>query len=56
VKSHKGAVVKINDRVLGMLKLCNVQSKETIIVSRAINTLREEWSANIHMITSDNGR
>ena len=55
-KNHKGAIVTINDRASGMLKMSKVPSKESAVVSLAINTLLEEWNPYIHTITSDNGK
>tara|TARA_B110000090_G_C13307275_1_gene418162 strand:+ start:183 stop:1160 length:978 start_codon:yes stop_codon:yes gene_type:complete len=55
-RNHKGAILTINDRASGILKMCKVPSKEAAVVSLAINTLLEEWNPFIHTITSDNGK
>jgi len=55
-KNHKGAILTINDRASGVLKMCKVPSKEAEVVSKAMCILLEEWSPYISTITSDNGR
>ncbi len=53
---HKEAIVTINDRASGVLKMKKVASKESSIVANAINDLLVEWIPYIHTITSDNGK
>jgi len=53
---HKQAIVTINDRASGVLKMKKVASKESHIVASAINDLLVGWTPYIHTITSDNGK
>ena len=55
-KNQKGAMVTINDRASGMLKMKKVETKQASEVADAINALLEEWSPFLHTITSDNGK
>lgn len=55
-KNHKQAIVTLNDRACGMLKMKKIKSKESIVVADAINDLLEEWKPYIHTVTSDNGK
>ena len=55
-KNHNQAIVTINDRVTGMLKMKKVPSKEASVVAAAVIELLEEWLAYLHTITSDNGK
>ncbi len=55
-KNHKQAIVTINDRASGVLKMKKVKSKEAHQVSCVINELLEEWIPYIHTMTSDNGK
>lgn len=55
-KNHKGAILTINDRASGVLKMCKVPTKEAPVVSKAMCKLLEEWSPYLKTITSDNGR
>ena len=55
-KNHKQAIVTINDRTSGVLKMKKVASKESHIVAKAITDLLTEWKPYIHTITSDNGK
>lgn len=55
-KNHKEAIVTINDRASGVLKMKKVASKESDIVANAINDLLADWMPYIHTITSDNGK
>jgi len=55
-KNHKQAIVTINDRTSGALKMKKVASKESNIVAKAITDLLTEWKPYIHTITSDNGK
>lgn len=54
--NHKSAIVTINDRASGVLKMKKVKSKEAIEVTRVINDLLEEWIPYLHTITADNGK
>lgn len=55
-KNHNQAILTINDRASGMLKMKKVSSKESAVVTRAINQLLEDWIPYIHTITADNGK
>lgn len=55
-KDHKGAIVTINDRVTGMLKMKYVSSKQAKLVGNVIINELEEWKPFIKTITSDNGK
>jgi len=55
-KNHKQAILTINDRASGMLKMMKVKSKEANVVAKAINKLLEDWIPYIHTMTSDNGK
>lgn len=55
-KNHKSAILTINDRASGMLKMRKVKSKEAQQVSRAIVCELEDWKPYIKTITADNGK
>ena len=55
-ENHQQAILTINDRPSGMLKMTRVASKEAKVVQTAINNLLEDWMPYIMTITSDNGR
>ena len=55
-KNHNQAILTINDRASGMLKMKKVASKESDVVTTAINGLLEEWIPYINTITADNGK
>jgi len=55
-KDHKGAIVTINDRATGMLKMSLVSSKDAKAVAQVITKELDEWSPFIHTMTADNGR
>jgi len=55
-RNHKEAILTINDRVSGMLKMKKVASKEAVVVTAAINHLLEDWIPYINTITADNGK
>jgi IS30 family transposase len=55
-KNHKQAIVTINDRASGMLKMKKVPSKESQVVQQAITEMLEDWIPYIFTITSDNGK
>ena len=52
---HKSALVTINDRVSGMLKMKKVTVKETRQVCKVIVELLEDWKPYVKTITADNG-
>jgi IS30 family transposase len=55
-KDHKGAIVTLNDRASGMLKMRKTVTREATEVKNAINEMLEEWIPYIKTITSDNGK
>lgn len=55
-KNHKQAILTINDRASGMLKMKKVKSKNADDVTQAINGVLEEWIPYIQTITADNGK
>ena len=55
-KNHKQAILTINDRASGILKMKKVMSKESTVITTAMNTLLEDWIPYIKTITADNGK
>jgi IS30 family transposase len=55
-KNHKGALLTINDRATGMLKMAKINSKESQEVETKIIELLMDWKPFLHTITSDNGK
>ena len=55
-KNHNQAILTINDRASGVLRMKKVASKESSVVTAAINNLLEEWMPYLHTITADNGK
>lgn len=55
-KAHKGALLTINDRATGLLKMAYIKSKEAKEVAKKTIELLEPWIPFIHTITSDNGK
>ena len=55
-KGHKGALLTINDRATGMLKMEHLKSKSAKEVEIKTIELLEPWMPFIHTITSDNGK
>ena len=55
-KNHNQAIVTINDRASGMLKMSKVESKEATKVAEVIVRELEEWKPYIKTITADNGK
>ncbi len=54
--NHKGALLTINDRAAGVLKMRHIESKEAKVIAKNTIELLEEWTPFIHTITSDNGK
>lgn len=55
-KDHKGAIVTINDRATGLLKMKKLESKNAeILADKTIETLKP-YADILHTITSDNGK
>jgi len=55
-KNHQQALLTINDRASGMLKMTKVKSKQATVVTAAIIDLLTEWIPYINTITADNGK
>ena len=55
-KNHNQAMLTINDRASGMLKIRKVASKEAKVVSKAIVEELTDWIPYIKTITADNGK
>ncbi len=56
-KNHQGAIVTLNDRATGMLKMQKVETREADVVEQAIVNLLEDWKPfSLHTITADNGK
>ena len=55
-KNHNQAMLTINDRASGILKMRKVPSKESKVVSRAIIEELKDWRPYIKTITADNGK
>jgi len=53
---HKGALLTINDRATGMLKMAHIKNKEAKTIEDNAIRLLEEWIPFIHTVTSDNGK
>lgn len=55
-KNHEQAIVTINDRASGMLKMKKKPSKQAKVVQETITELLEDWVPYIFTMTSDNGK
>ncbi|MEI6864790.1 MAG: IS30 family transposase, partial [Flavicella sp.] len=55
-KNHNQAILTINDRASGMLKMKKIFSKQAIVVTKAINEILEDWKPYLYTITADNGK
>lgn len=55
-KNHKGAIVTINDRATGLLRMRKVASKEAQGVAQAAIAALKPWKHLLHTATSDNGK
>ena len=55
-KDHKGAIVTLNDRASGTLKMKKTATREATEVRIAIIEMLEEWTPFLKTITSDNGK
>lgn len=55
-KDHKGALLTINDRATGILKMAHLKNKSAKEVELKTIELLESWTPFIHTITSDNGK
>ena len=55
-KNHNQAILTINDRASGMLKMKKIPSKQASVITEAITTLLEDWKPYLKTITADNGK
>lgn len=55
-KNHKGAIVTINDRATGLLRMRKVERREADRVADAAIGMLLPWKAALHTATSDNGK
>jgi IS30 family transposase len=55
-KNHQGALVTINDRATGLLRMKKVDRKEAELVKEAAISLLAEFKPYLHTITADNGK
>jgi len=56
-KNHQGAIVTLNDRATGMLKMKKVNTREASLVEKAIVDLVQDWKPfGLHTMTADNGK
>ena len=54
--NHKGALLTINDRASGVLKMGKVESKNAEEICRVACELLRDWKPYIKTITADNGK
>jgi len=55
-KNHQGALVTINDRATGLVKIRKVPTKEAELVAKVTIKALKEYKNFIHTITADNGK
>lgn len=55
-KDHKGAIVTINDRTTGVLKMAKLRSKNAQELALKVIALLQIWKPFLQTITSDNGK
>jgi len=55
-KDHKGAIVTINDRAMGLLRMKKLSGKDAQELADKTIELLQEWKPMLHTITSDNGK
>ncbi len=55
-KDHQGALLTINDRAAGVLKMAKIDSKEAAVVETKAIELLKDWLPYLHTLTTDNGR
>ena len=55
-KDHKGAIITVNDRATGMLKMKKTQGKNAEILAENVVKMLREWKPFLFTITGDNGK
>ncbi len=53
---HEGALLTVNDRATGMLKMAKIDSKEASVVQAKLIEMLQDWMSFLQTITSDNGK
>jgi IS30 family transposase len=54
--NHKQALLTINDRLTGVVKIRKVENKEADGIEKATVAALQDWKPLLHTITSDNGK
>lgn len=55
-KDHKGAIITINDRATGVVKIVKANGKNALDLAEKVIGRLQEWKPYLHTITSDNGK
>ena len=55
-QNHNQAILTLNDRASGMLKMKKIPSKQASVVTSAITEILEDWKPYLYTITADNGK
>jgi transposase, IS30 family len=55
-KDHKGAIITINDRATGMLKMKKTNGKDAKDLAANVAQMLQEWKPYLFTITADNGK
>jgi len=55
-KDHKGAIITINDRATGMLKMKKTQGKDAEILAENVAEMLNDWKPYLFTVTADNGK
>ena len=55
-KDHKGAILTINDRVSGMIKIAKLNGKDAVELAKKTIEILGDWKCFLQTITSDNGK
>ena len=55
-QQHKQALLTINDRLTGVVKIRKIESKQADKVEKSVINALQDWKPFLHTITSDNGK
>lgn len=55
-KDHKGAIITINDRATGVVKMIKTNGKNADDLAQNVIEKLQDWKPYLHTITSDNGK
>lgn len=55
-KDRKGVILMINDRVMGMVKICKLEGKYVDKLVEMVNDVFKEWKLYLYIIIVDNGK